>query len=392
MTSDPDPKQKRYKAVNRATQISVVVNIILSIAKILAGILGHSAAMVADGIHSASDLVTDGVVLLSVRFARKQADEDHPYGHGKYETLATLFISLTLLVVAFGISIDAVGRLRSPDLTPPTAIALAAAILSLISKELLFQYSIRLGRRLDAKVLIANAWHQRSDAISSLAAMVGIGGAMMGWPILDPLAAMVVGFIIGKVGVELFWETLRELTDSTHAVDIKVRQQIARQVEALPEVLSAHCLTPRRLGPDIIVDVHVVVPTSLTVSEGHQVAEIVRRSLLQNVEAVTEAMVHIDTEEDHKIEMPLLPDREILETLVEHEIKDSWSIIGLSRIHPNYTPEGVQLDVVLEVNQESARAMIHGELGSLCDRLLTSGNQIVEVRTSLASVKKRLQN
>lgn len=389
MEAGVDLKQERYLAARKATLIGVVVNVFLSIGKIVAGIAGNSAAILADGIHSASDLITDGVVLISMRASKVQADDEHPYGHGKFETLATQFISLTLLLVAFGICFDAVGRLQKPDLEPPTLIALIAAFVSLISKEAMFQYTIRVGRRLNATALIANAWHQRSDAISSIAAMVGIGGAMMGWPIFDPLAAIAVAFILGKVGIDLFRDSFRELTDSTAAIDKEVHKEISGLVESLPEVLSAHAMTPRRMGPDIIVDVHVVVPLCLTASEGHQVADRVRKTLLAQVEAITQVMVHVDTENDEKKEVPLMARREILQDLVGREIADSWSILGVNRLTPHYATDGIDIDLVLDVNNDSSLTQIHSESQHLSRQLIKSGHNVREVRISLSSVQTR---
>ncbi|MBF0444239.1 MAG: cation transporter [Magnetococcales bacterium] len=389
MTNPQALKQERYLAARKATLLSVAVNIILSIGKVIAGILGNSAAMLADGIHSASDLVTDGVVLVSMRMARKEADTEHPYGHGKFETLATQLIAIVLLIVAIGICFDAVSRLRQPDLTPPTSIALLAAFISLISKEALFQYTIRVGRRLNAKALIANAWHQRSDAISSIAALIGIAGAMMGWPIFDPLAAIAVAFILGKVGAELIGETFSELTDSTKAIDQEIQERIFDLVHEVPEVLSAHFITPRRLGPDIYVDVHVVVPKCLTVSEGHQIAEKVRHSLLHKVDAVTDAMVHIDTEDDLDEDVPILSSREDLLKLVNDEIPDKHPIVGIVRLHPNYTMNGIILDLVLEVDRNSPIEQVHADTEDLCTRLLDKVRDIIEVRTSLSSSENR---
>ena len=390
MTDHQSLKQERYYAARKATIVSVVANIILSIGKVIAGTVGNSAAMLADGIHSASDLVTDGVVLISMRMAKKKADREHPYGHGKFETIATQFIAVILLIVAFGICLDAIERLQQPVLAPPTTIALIAAFISLLSKEALFQYTIRIGRRFNAKVLIANAWHHRSDAISSIAALVGIAGAMLGWPILDPLAAMAVAFILGKVGVELIKETLSELTDSTSAIDKEIQERISNLVHEVPEVLSAHFITPRRLGPDIYVDVHVVVPKCLTVSEGHQVAEKVRVNLLHNVDAVTDAMVHIDTEDDLNKDVPIFSNREDLLALVNEEITDNHPIVGVVRINPIYTMNGVILDLVLEADGNSTITQIHEDTTDLCARLLDKGRDVIEVRTSLASAENRI--
>lgn len=340
----PLEKGERFEAAKRVTIVGAWVNVLLSIMKIAAGIVGHSAALVADGIHSASDLVSDGVVILGMKIASKEADHDHPYGHGKFETVATLFIAILLFLVGFGIVYDAIIRLQEPDLPIPTTVALIAAALSIIGKEGLYQYTVREGRRLDAKTIIANAWHHRSDAISSIAALAGVGGAMLGWPLADPVAAVGVAFFLGKMGLEFFNDAMKELTDSSEAIDEAVREEIDQLVIGNPEVTSAHFLKARRLGPDIFVDVHVVVNPVLTVSEGHQIAERVRQTLVKEVPAITDVLVHVDPYDDQGgVVMPFFPDRNQYQRLI-HRIIDSESpFTAASRVIPHYRPDGVAL-------------------------------------------------
>ena len=377
-------KDARYQSARKATLISVVVNVVLSIGKIIAGLVGNSAAMLADGIHSTSDLVTDGIVLAGMNMASRKPDEDHPYGHGKYETLASQFIAIILLAIAIGICIDAVGRMGAPDLAPPTYLALIAAVISLVSKEVMFQYTYRLGKKLNAKALIANAWHHRSDAISSIAALVGIGGAMLGWPVMDPLAAIAVAIILGKVGLELLRDAIRDLSDSSHAVDQEVRTRIERLVAATPDVRSAHCLTQRGLGPDVAVDVHVVVDSFLSVSEGHQIAETVRRHLIKEVEPVTEVMVHVDTEDDQKGSVLRLASRNNLIAHIYDLIDRHSSIRRVGRITPHYFDRGIILDLVIEVADDSDLESLRKESQTLADRLVETEADVVEVRISIA--------
>ncbi|MBF0368595.1 MAG: cation transporter [Magnetococcales bacterium] len=343
-------KEERYQAAQKATLIGVVVNVILSIAKIVAGIVGHSAAMLADGIHSASDLVSDGVVLLGMRMAREEADEDHPYGHGKFETLATLFIAVALLGVSLGIVLDAVDRMQEPTLEVPTMIALVAAIFSLLCKEGLFQYTIKVGERLNAKALIANAWHHRSDAISSLAALAGIAGAMLGWPLADSAAAIAVSFILAKVGFEFLQEAVKELTDSSSAIDEEVRKKISELVDSIPDVRSAHFLKARRLGPDILVDVHVVVNPLLSVSEGHHIADKVQNTLTDEVDGINEVLVHVDVEDDQKggsLRVLDLPNRKEVQESIYRVVHGGGDFMGVSGYTAHYLPEGLQLELRL---------------------------------------------
>ncbi|MBF0455243.1 MAG: cation transporter [Magnetococcales bacterium] len=387
--SQQETRDERYFAARRATVLSVVINVVLSIGKIMAGILGNSAAMLADGIHSASDLVTDGVVLVAMRIARQGVDEDHPYGHGKYETLATQFVSVALLVVAAGIAIDAWDRLLNPNLTPPNMLALGAAVISILAKEAIFQYTYRLGKRYNAKALIANAWHHRSDAVSSIAALVGIGGAMAGIPLFDPLAAIVVALILGKVGLDLFLEALQDLTDSKGAIDKEVQRRIANLVHAVPGVLSAHLLNPRGLGPDIRVDVHVVVNGYLSVSEGHQIAEHVRLHLLNEVEAVTDVLVHIDPEEDLEDQVPLLTSRKELSKTVHALVDPSPLFHQVDRLTPHYRRSGILLELDLQINWDYPLPLIRTEVARISDALLAAQDELDEVKIGFVMVDRK---
>jgi cation diffusion facilitator family transporter len=390
--SKQEVRDERYFAARRVTLISVALNVFLSIGKIFAGIVGNSAAMLADGIHSASDLVTDGVVLLAMRIARQGVDEDHPYGHGKYETLATLFVSVALVAVAFGIAIDAWERLLNPNLTPPTYLALGAAVISILVKEAIFQYTYRLGKKYNAKAMIANAWHHRSDAVSSLAALVGIGGAMAGYPILDPLAAVAVAFILGKVGFELFMEALKELTDSKDAIDKEVQEKIANMVNEVDGVISAHLLNPRGLGPDIRVDVHVVVDGYLSVSEGHQIAEQVRYHLMEELEAVTDVLVHVDPEEDHEEVVELFVPRARLQSLVDDFTKESALLNNQYRLTPHYLGSGILLELQFVVDLSYPMMLIRAEADQLSAQLLAAEKDIEEIKIGfIVADKKRVE-
>lgn len=389
-TSTTLSKEERHALAEKATLISIVINVILSVAKVMAGLLGNSAAMLADGIHSLSDLVTDFIVLAAMRVARREVDENHPYGYGKYETLATQMISIVLLLVAAGICYDALLRLDNPNLTPPGLIALIAAFISLVGKELLFQYTFRLGKRLNAKALIANAWHHRSDAISSIAALVGIGGALFGWPIMDPIAAIFVAFILAKVGIDLFRGAVWELTDSNKAVDQEVREQIAQLVADLPEVLSAHCLVPRISGPDIVVNVHVEVNPLLSVSEGHQIAEKVRLRLTNEVEAISDVMVHVDTEDDQQGSLLRHISREALLTGVKKGIASRPAIRAIDHLTPHYLPEGILLDLAVEAEDGYDLQEIRLQSIALSADMQAYFTDVVDVRISLSLYRKKL--
>lgn len=291
-----DPE--RYRASRRVTWTSVALNLLLTIAQIVIGVVGHSQALVADGVHTLSDLITDGMVLFAIRHSAKGADEEHPYGHARIETAVTLALGIMLVAVAVGIAWRAGDRmLFDPSIfTIPSIITLWIALLTLAIKEGLYIYTIRTAARFGSELLRANAWHHRSDAISSLIVVAGIGGAQFGFGYLDAVAAIAVAAFIAKIGAQLGWQALRELIDT--GLDPDDREEIRRVIHSVSGVKALHLLRTRRMGGQAYVDVHILVDPKLSVSEGHQIGEVVRQRLIEQIAPVTDVMVHIDTEED----------------------------------------------------------------------------------------------
>ncbi len=293
-TTDPT----RYRASRRVTWISVVLNLILTAAQVIVGTVGSSHALVADGLHTLSDLITDGIVLFALKHSVKDADEEHPYGHGRIETAVTLVLGAMLLAVALGIAWRAGDRLlfsAEPFLTP-SVLTFWVALVTLGVKEWLYRYTIRTAARFDSAMLRANAWHHRSDAISSLIVVAGIGGALYGYVYLDSVAAIVVSAFIGKIGIELSWQALKELIDT--GLGAEQREAIRDVIQQVAGVKALHLLRTRRVGSDAFIDVHILVDRHLSVSEGHQIGEVVRKRLIEEIRSVADVMVHIDTEED----------------------------------------------------------------------------------------------
>ena len=289
---------ERYRASRRVTWTSVALNLVLTVAQVAIGIVGHSQALVADGVHTLSDLITDGMVLFAIQHSVKAADEEHPYGHARIETAVTLVLGIILVAVAAGIAWRAGDRMLfdpSP-FTIPSVITLWIALLTLVVKEWLYIYTIRTAARYGSALLRANAWHHRSDAISSLIVFVGIAGALYGYGYLDAVAAILVAVFIAKIGVQLGWQALRELIDT--GLDSDDREAIRRVIHTVSGVKALHLLRTRRMGGQAYVDVHILVDSHLSVSEGHQISEVVRQRLIQQIAPVTDVMVHIDTEED----------------------------------------------------------------------------------------------
>jgi cation diffusion facilitator family transporter len=362
-TADDTLNSARYREVRKVTLIGSLVDLLLGIAKILIGWIAHSQALIADGLHSLSDLATDFVVLYAAKHSHREADEDHPYGHGRIETLATVALGLSLVAVALGIGYDAVQRMNEPDLlATPGMFALAVAVISVISKEVIYQYTRNAARRLRSNMLMANAWHSRSDAISSIVVIIGVAGAMMGHAYLDSVAAIAVAAMIAKIGFDLVRDSSRELIDT--ALEPDVTDTIRKEVLSVDGVRALHMLRSRRSGSDALVDLHLQVDPRISVSEGHQIGDTVRRHLLEHVDEVTDVTVHIDPEDDEQVSpCDHLP----LRGKVIDKLKAYWADAGLENIQDNqitlhYLGGRLQIDLFLALSvldtQDDARTFI----------------------------------
>jgi cation diffusion facilitator family transporter len=350
MNSSPTTtKQQRYKEVRKVTLIGSAIDFLLGITKIFVGLIAHSQALIADGIHSLSDLATDLIVLYAAKHAHKEADEIHPYGYGRIETLATVGLGISLITIACGIAYDAVLRLNDPDtLLQPGLLALAAATVSVIVKEWIYHYTIRVARRLGSGMLMANAWHSRSDAITSIVVVIGITGAMFEYPYLDAVAAIAVSVMIVKIGVDLVRASSKELIDT--ALEPQEIDDIRKHISSVSGVRAMHMLRSRKSAGDAFIDVHVQVDPELSVSNGHQIAETVRQHLMDKVDKVTDVTVHIDPENDES-ETPCLglPSRE----KVLSEINQHWSQfpeVVIENVTLHYLSGKIHVDVDVSLN------------------------------------------
>ncbi len=284
---------ERARAASRSTWVSVGVNIGLSAAQVATGLVAHSQALVADGLHSLSDLVADFVVLIANRFSGARSDAGHHYGHYRYENAASLVIGILLLAVAGGMLWAGIQKVLAPEaIQPARPAALYVAAAALIAKELLFRYMLAVAQRVRSSLLVANAWHARSDAASSLVALAGIGGSLMGYPILDPIAALVVGLFVLRMGWKFTWSALDDLMD--RAADAADNQQIVDIILATPGVSGLHDLRTRKVGDMILTDVHIEVVSTINVREGHDIALKARNAVLQGMPNVMNVMTHID--------------------------------------------------------------------------------------------------
>ena len=282
----------RAAAASRSTWVSVGVNTVLTVAQIAIGFVTKSQGLVADGIHSLSDLISDFVVLVANHHSQKAADDDHPYGHQRFETAASLILGTLLLAVGVGMLWSAFVKIQAPHDLPQIHItALWTALAALLAKELLFRYMLAVAKRVKSSMLVANAWHARSDAASSLVVALGIAGNLAGFPILDPIAALIVGFMVSRMGWEFGWDALHDLMD--RAVDEQEVAAIRATLLETPGVENVHDLRTRKMGDMIVVDVHLEVDGTQTVEAGHSIAVAARERVMQR-HRVINLLTHID--------------------------------------------------------------------------------------------------
>lgn len=294
----PLSREERYRHVRRVTLVGSAVDLMLGVVKIVGGWLSHSQALIADGVHSLSDLVTDVLVLYAAKHAHAEADEDHPYGHARIETAATVGLGVALIFVSIGIAYDSVSALLETQApVVPEAWAMALAAISVVSKESVYHYSMRYARRLNSDLLRANAWHSRSDAISSVVVIIGIGGALLGYTYLDAVAALLVAGMIGKIGFDVAKSSVGELIDT--GLDVEQLNDIRDTIQSVDGVENLHLLRTRRMAGQVLVDVHLILSDPrVSVSEGHQISETVRSVLMGHSENISDVTVHIDPEDD----------------------------------------------------------------------------------------------
>ena len=289
----------REKEIFKVTIWGSIVNFILLVFKFFAGIVGHSSAMIADAVHSLSDFITDIIVVVFVRISGKPEDEDHEYGHGKYETLATAIIGAILLIVGIGILVNSTTSIidvfHGKELEAPSMLALVAAIVSILLKEIVYQYTVFKGKKLNSKVVIANAWHHRSDAFSSIGTLIGIAGAIflgVKWRILDPIAALVVSAFIIKVSIGLIKPCIDELLEKSLPKDIE--KKIMAIILSNPEVSSPHHLRTRHIGNHIAIEVHIRMNGEMTLNNAHEITKKIEASLKEEFGKGTHIGIHME--------------------------------------------------------------------------------------------------
>ncbi|OGS92502.1 MAG: cation diffusion facilitator family transporter [Gallionellales bacterium GWA2_59_43] len=341
---------ERFVAAQKSTWVSIAVNLLLTLFQMIGGFFAHSQALMADGLHSLSDLLSDVLVLYANRHGNRHADANHPYGHARVETAATLILGAFLAVLGAGLLVAAAMRLQQPDAVRTVSpLALGIAAIALVAKEGMFRYMLAVAKRVRSQMLVANAWHARSDAASSLVVLIGVGGNLLGYTFFDLLAAAVVGVMIAHMGGKLALEALAELIDT--GLDAKEVEAIRRTLRGTPGVLGLHELRTRKMADNALVDAHIMVDPRISVSEGHYIAEAARQAVLAK-HHVLDVMVHIDPEDDRKAKPNAhLPGRaELLERLADGLGEPA---LAESRVVFHYLGGRVEAEIHLPAGQQT---------------------------------------
>lgn len=333
------------KAKSRVTYIGALINIVLTLVKIIIGFIGQSTSLIADGIHSFSDLVSDLLVLIAIKLGSREADHSHPYGHRRFETIATVMLGIGLILVAGGIAWDAGDRLLHPEkLLIPTKDTLAIALFSILANEGLYHYTRYIGKKTRSKLLMANAWHHRSDALSSVVVLIGITAVLYGYPNADAIAAIIVTLMITKMGIYLILESIKELVDSSLPEEFV--RDIKKTIKQTGGVQSIHLLRTRQMGEDAYIDAHIVVDPRISVSEGHMIGDAVRDNIKSTFQDVADVLVHVDPEDDEfKDENNKPLNRKQIQTFLDQYFADHIHSIEDFRIH--YLDGLIEIEVIL---------------------------------------------
>lgn len=291
-----DNRQAMIRTGYKVTIVGVFWNIILVVIKLYAGFIGRSQALIADGVHSLSDLFSDLIVMFGLKWGRKEEDSDHPFGHGRIETLSGMIIGIILLLVGVGIVYDSIKRLYAHEHSVPSLFAIGVAFISIVIKEALYWYTLKVGKKIKSAAIVANAWHHRSDAFSSIAVLFGVTGAFIhpDWVLADVLAALFVTFFIVKVGWQMIWQGVKEIIDTAPSKDVVIKiNKTAAKIEGVRQV---HDTRARFHGGQILVEMHIVVDPNITVFEGHEISAAVKYAVLDEIDDVQRVIIHIDPE------------------------------------------------------------------------------------------------
>ena len=337
-------KARIGKLKARASYVGAAVNVFQTFIKIGFGIMGQSAALIADGIHSLSDLLSDLLVIIAVRLGSREADYEHPYGHRRFETIVTVILGVSLIAIGGAIAWSVMNRMTHPEHLPtPNLLSLGIATVSILVNEWLYHYTKGIAKKTRSKLLLANAWHQRSDAITSVVVLFGIGAVMLGYPLADAIAAIVVALMIAKIGLNLVLESIKELVDTS--LPPKLVAEIRNIIIGIDGVEGIHLLRTRQMGEDALIDAHIVVDPRITVSEGHSIGNTVRDELIRRFDDVMDVLVHVDPEDDEGLfehNKPLT--RQDVQVLLDKYLTDIKTSIEDFRIH--YLNGQIEVEVI----------------------------------------------
>lgn len=337
----------RYQASRRVAMTAMATNALLVVGQIVVGVIGHSQALVADAMHTLADMSTDLLVLYALKHSAKAADEEHPYGHARIETAVTLVLGVVLVAVGLGIALRAGLRIfgDQPFIMPST-LTLWVAGFTILAKEGLYRYTLHTARRFGSDMLKASAWHHRSDAISSVIVFLGIAGTLAGFEMLDALAALGVAMFVIKIGVTLGWPAISELIDT--GLDKGQLQHIRRVIMEVDGVRELHLLRTRRVGGRALVDVHIIVDDDISVSEGHYISEAVRYRLIKEVDAVADALVHIDPEDDVQVAPARnLPTRAAVQAELRERFRNIEAAALIEHVTLHYVGGKLRVELIL---------------------------------------------
>ena len=362
------------KLKSRVTYVGGAINVFLTVLKVGFGILWSSAALVADGIHSLADLVSDALVLVAIKLGAKEADGEHPYGHRRFETMVTAVLALSLVVVAGYIGWDGIGHLLHPEtLKIPDVKTMGVAAISILGNEWSYQYTRRIADQTRSKLLLANAWHHRSDSLSSVVVLIAIGAVLLGYPIADVIAAIIVGLMIAQMGLKLFLECIRELVDTS--LPPKFIAEIRAEIKQTAGVCGIHLLRTRQMGEDAYIDAHIIVNPRISVSEGHAIGDNVRDNLIAKFDDVVDVLVHIDCENDEYKKRVKLLSREKIQEALQTCLGDLFTLIEDFKLH--YLDNHIEIELIL--TQENLTAEQLAILKQRCTQMQTNVENISQI-------------
>jgi cation diffusion facilitator family transporter len=336
--------------------------------------LWHSAALVADGIHSLADLVSDALVLVAIKLGAKEADYEHPYGHRRFETMVTTILALSLIVVAGYIAWDGIGHLLHPEtLSIPDVKTMGIALISILGNEWSYQYTKRIADQTRSKLLLANAWHHRSDSLSSVVVLLAIGAVLLGYPLADVVAAIIVALMIAQMGLKLFVECIRELVDTSLPADFIA--EIHAEIRHTAGVAGIHLLRTRQMGEDAYIDAHIIVNPRISVSEGHAIGDAVRDKLIAKFDDIVDVLVHIDPEDDEYKQKHKTLSRQQVQGYLQYYLADFYPQIADFRLH--YLDNHIEVELILAQGSLNPEQIV--QLKQLCSQIMADVTTITQI-------------